>query len=186
MEITAIGLDIAKRVFQAHGADVTGKAVLRRKLQRAEVLTFFASLPPCLVGIEACSTAHHWAREISALGHEVRLMPASYVKPYVKRGKTDAADAEAICEAMTRPTMPRDNQGENLIQIVAQYDDAFRAGQDYGTTGCADAAPDTRPAGQATDHAGERAARTYGRAGHHRPKRDQPRGRSGCGTPGRG
>jgi transposase len=115
MEITAIGLDIAKRVFQAHGADVTGKAVLRRKLQRAEVLTFFASLPPCLVGIEACSTAHHWAREISALGHEVRLMPASYVKPYVKRGKTDAADAEAICEAMTRPTMPRDNQGENRI-----------------------------------------------------------------------
>jgi transposase len=105
MEITTIGLDIAKRVFQAHGADVTGKAVLRRKLQRAEVLTFFASLPPCLVGIEACSTAHHWAREISALGHEVRLMPASYVKPYVKRGKTDAADAEAICEAMTRPTM---------------------------------------------------------------------------------
>ena len=86
MEITTIGLDIAKRVFQAHGADATGKAVLRRKLQRAEVLTFFASLPPCLVGIEACSTAHHWAREIRALGHEVRLMPASYVKPYVKRG----------------------------------------------------------------------------------------------------
>ena len=105
MEITTIGLDIAKRVFQAHGADATGKAVLRRKLQRAEVLTFFASLPPCLVGIEACSTAHHWAREIRTLGHEVRLMPASYVKPYVKRGKTDAADAEAICEAVTRPTM---------------------------------------------------------------------------------
>ncbi len=105
MEITTIGLDIAKRVFQAHGADVTGKAVSRRKLQRAEVLTFFASLPPCLVGIEACGTAHHWAREIRALGHEVRLMPASYVKPYVKRGKTDAADAEAICEAVTRPTM---------------------------------------------------------------------------------
>ncbi len=105
MEITTIGLDIAKRVFQAHGADATGKAVVRRKLQRAEVLTFFASLPRCLVGIEACSTAHYWAREIRALGHEVRLMPASYVKPYVKRGKTDAADAEAICEAVTRPTM---------------------------------------------------------------------------------
>lgn len=105
MEITTIGLDIAKRVFQAHGADATGKVGLRRKLQRAEVLTCFASLPPCLVGIEACSTAHHWAREIRALGHEVRLMPASYVKPYVKRGKTDAADAEAICEAVTRPTM---------------------------------------------------------------------------------
>ncbi len=105
MVITTIGLDIAKRVFQVHGADATGKAQLRRKLQRAEVLTFFASLPPCLVGIEACSTAHHWAREIRALGHEVKLMPASYVKPYVKRGKTDAADAEAICEAVTRPTM---------------------------------------------------------------------------------
>ena len=105
MEATTIGLDIAKRVFQAHGADASGKAVLRRKLQRPEVLKFFASLPRCLVGIEACSTAHHWAREITALGHEVRLLPASYVKPYVKRGKTDAADAEAICEAVTRPTM---------------------------------------------------------------------------------
>ena len=82
----------------AHGADASGKAVLRRKLRRAEVLTFFAAMPPCLVEIEGCSTAHHWAREITALGHQVRLMPASYVKPYVKRGKTDAADAEAICE----------------------------------------------------------------------------------------
>lgn len=105
MEITTIGLDIAKRVFQAHGVDASGKAVLRRKLGRAEVLGFFKGLTPCLVGIEACGTAHHWAREIRALGHEVRLMPASYVKPYVKRGKTDAADAEAICEAVTRPTM---------------------------------------------------------------------------------
>ena len=105
MEITTIGLDIAKRVFQAHGVDDGGKAVLRRKLQRGEVFEFFKSLQPCLVGIEACGTAHHWAREIRALGHEVRLMPASYVKPYVKRGKTDAADAEAICEAVTRPTM---------------------------------------------------------------------------------
>jgi transposase len=105
MEITTIGLDIAKRVFQAHGVDASGKAVLRRKLQRAEVLVFFNGLPSCLVGIEACATAHHWARELQALGHEVRLMPPSYVKPYVKRGKTDAADAEAICEAVTRPTM---------------------------------------------------------------------------------
>jgi transposase len=105
MKITTIGLDIAKRVFQAHGVDEAGRAVLRRKLQRPEVLAFFSTLPPCLVGIEACGTAHHWARKIRALGHEVRLMPASYVKPYVKRGKTDAADAEAICEAVTRPTM---------------------------------------------------------------------------------
>jgi len=109
MEITTIGLDIAKRVFQAHGVNEAGRAVLRRRLGRAEVLDFFRALPPCLVGIEACGTAHHWAREIGALGHEVRLIPAAYVKPYVKpyvkRGKTDAADAEAICEAVTRPTM---------------------------------------------------------------------------------
>jgi transposase len=105
MEITTIGLDIAKRVFQAHGVDAAGRAVLRRKLGRSEVLDVFRVLPPCLVGIEACGTAHHWAREIRALGHEVRLIPAAYVKPYVKRGKTDAADAEAICEAVSRPTM---------------------------------------------------------------------------------
>jgi transposase len=105
MEITTIGLDIAKRAFQAHGVDAGGRAVLRRKLGRSEVLGFFRALPPCLVGIEACGSAHHWAREIRALGHEVRLIPAAYVKPFVKRGKTDAADAEAICEAVTRPTM---------------------------------------------------------------------------------
>lgn len=105
MKVITIGLDIAKRVFQAHGVDAAGRAVVRRKLGRSEVLDFFRVLPPCLVGIEACGTAHHWAREIQALGHEVRLIPAAYVKPYVKRGKTDAADAEAICEAVTRPTM---------------------------------------------------------------------------------
>ena len=105
MEITTVGLDIAKRVFQLHGVDAAGKAVLRRKLQRSEVLAFFKALPSCLVGIEACGTAHYWAREIRELGHEVRLMPPSYVAPYVKRGKTDAADAAAICEAVTRPTM---------------------------------------------------------------------------------
>jgi transposase len=90
MKITTVGLDIAKRVFQLHGVDAAGKAVLRRKLQRSEVLAFFKALPPCLVGIEACGTAHYWAREIRELGHEVRLMPPSYVAPYVKRGKTDA------------------------------------------------------------------------------------------------
>ena len=105
MEITTIGLDIAKRVFQAHGVNADGKAVLRRKLQRSEVVAFFKNLPACLVGIEACGTGHYWARAITALGHQVKLMPPSYVKPYVKRGKTDAADAEAICEAVTRPTM---------------------------------------------------------------------------------
>lgn len=105
MGITTIGLDIAKRVFQAHGVNEVGEVILRRRLQRAEVLVFFETLPPCLVGIEACGTGHYWARQIAAFGHEVRLIPAAYVKPYVKRGKTDAADAEAICEAVTRPTM---------------------------------------------------------------------------------
>lgn len=104
-QISAIGLDIAKSVFQVHGIDVSGAVVVRRQLRRRQVLSFFSKMPPCLVGMEACATAHHWAREIAKLGHEVRLMPARYVKAYVKRGKNDAADAEAICEAVTRPTM---------------------------------------------------------------------------------
>ena len=105
MQITTIGLDLAKHVFQVHGVDNGGQVVIRRRLRRVEVVRFFSSLPPCLVGMEACSTAHHWARELIALGHDVRLIPPTYVKPYVKRGKNDAADAEAICEAVTRPTM---------------------------------------------------------------------------------
>jgi Transposase len=100
-----IGLDIAKTVFQVHGVDAAGQVVIRQRLARRRVLAFFEKLAPCLVGIEACSTSHYWARELIARGHEVRLMPAQYVKPYVKRGKNDAADAEAICEAVTRPTM---------------------------------------------------------------------------------
>lgn len=104
-EVTTIGLDIAKHVFQVHGVDACGEAVLRRRLRRSEVLDFFEGLAPCLIGIEACATGHHWARELMAMGHDVRLMPASYVKPYVKRQKNDATDAEAICEAVTRPTM---------------------------------------------------------------------------------
>jgi len=104
-QITTIGLDLAKAVFQVHGADATGRAVLRKKLRRSEVIRFFSDLPHCLVGMEACGSAHYWAREIGKLGHEVRLIPPTYVKPYVKRGKTDAADAEAIAEAVTRPTM---------------------------------------------------------------------------------
>jgi transposase len=105
MHVTTIGLDLAKHVFQVHGVDLEGNVAIRRRLRRAEVMKFFASLSPCRVGMEACSTAHHWARELKALGHEVRLMPPTYVKPYVKRGKNDATDAEAICEAVTRPTM---------------------------------------------------------------------------------
>jgi len=104
-EVTTIGLDLAKSVFQVHGVDTSGKPVIRRQLRRRQVLAFFKKLAPCLVGLEACGSSHYWAREISALGHEVRMMPARYVKPYVKRNKNDAADAEAICEAVTRPTM---------------------------------------------------------------------------------
>ena len=105
MQIATIGVDLAKHVFQLHGVGPEGQVVLRQKLRRAQMMTFFAKLPACLIGMEACATAHHWARELSALGHEVRLMPAAYVKPYVKRGKSDALDAEGICEAVTRPTM---------------------------------------------------------------------------------
>src|SRR5882762_4193555 len=103
--ITTIGLDIAKSVFQVHGIDAAGEVVIRRQLKRRSVLAFFQKLPPCLVGIEACASSHHWSRELQALGHTVRLMPPAYVKPYVKRQKNDMADAEAICEAVMRPTM---------------------------------------------------------------------------------
>ena len=103
--VTTIGLDIAKSVFQVHGVDAAGQVVIRRQLKRRYVLAFFERLPPCLVGIEACASSHHWSRELESLGHTVRLMPPAYVKPYVKRQKNDTTDAEAICEAVTRPTM---------------------------------------------------------------------------------
>src|SRR3974390_1714020 len=105
MQITTIGLDIAKHVFQVHGIDANEKVVVRKQLRRGKLMAFFEALSPCLIGIEACATAHHWARELTKLGHEVRLMPAKDVKAYVKRNKNDAADAEAICEAVRRPTM---------------------------------------------------------------------------------
>ena len=105
MQISTLGLDLAKSVFQVHGVDADGAVMVRKKLRRAEVLKFFEGLAPCLVGMEACATAHFWAREISRLGHEVRLMAPAYVKAYVRRQKNDAADAEAICEAVTRPSM---------------------------------------------------------------------------------
>jgi len=103
--ISTVGLDIAKSVFQVHGVDAFGQVVIRRQLKRRYVLEFFQKLRPCLVGIEACASSHHWSRQLQALGHTVRLMPPAYVKPYVKRQKNDAADAEAICEAATRPNM---------------------------------------------------------------------------------
>lgn len=105
MQITTVGLDLAKRVFQVHAVDASGDVVVRKALRRSQVLPFFTKLPSCLIGMEACGTSHHWARELTKLGHEVRMMPPAYVKPYVKRGKNDAVDAEAICEAVTRPTM---------------------------------------------------------------------------------
>ena len=104
-EVSTIGVDIAKSVFQVHGVDADGTVVIRRRIGRAKVFEFFADLPPCLVGMEACATAHQWARELKKLGHDVRLMPPTYVKAYVKRGKNDAADAAAICEGVTRPSM---------------------------------------------------------------------------------
>jgi len=104
-EVITIGLDIAKNVFQIHGVDADGTVVIRKRVSRVRVLEFFADLPPCRIGMEACATAHQWARELAKLGHDTRLMPPTYVKAYVKRHKNDAADAEAICEAVTRPSM---------------------------------------------------------------------------------
>ena len=137
-EVTTIGLDLAKHVFQVHGVDAEGATVLRKQLRRGQVLAFFSRLPRCLVGMEACATAHYWARELRALGHEVRLMPAQYVKAYVKRNKNDAADAAAICEAVVRPTM------------------RFVAGQDGRAAGRCAAAPWPGAAGSPAHGAGER------------------------------
>lgn len=105
MKVAIIGLDIAKHVFQLHGTDASGRVVLRRKLRRQEVMPFFANLPSCKVGLEACGGAHYWARRLSAIGHSVRLMAPQFVKPFVKSNKNDANDAEAICEAVARPSM---------------------------------------------------------------------------------
>ena len=124
--VTTIGFDIAKSVFQVHCVDAAGQVVIRRQLKRRHVLAFFQKLPPCLIGIEACASSHHWSRELQALGHSVRLMPPAYVKPYVKRQKNDATDAEAICEAVTRanmrfvPTKTPEQQGGLVLHRTRQ------------------------------------------------------------------
>ena len=123
MQVTTIGLDLAKNVCQVHGVDKDGKVVITRQLRRGQMLDFFRKLPPCLIGMEACATAHYWARELMKLGHTVKLMPPSYVKAYVRRQKNDAADAAAICEAVSRPAP------------------AVRSGEDRRAAGRADAAP---------------------------------------------
>src|SRR5262249_50513388 len=119
--ITTIGLDIAKSVFQVHGVGADGQVVIRRQLKRRYVLAFFEKLAPCLIGIEACASSHHWSRQLRALGHTVRLMPPSYVKPYVKRQKNDATDAEAICEAVGRAnTIFAEKQEEHGDFVLAE------------------------------------------------------------------
>ena len=105
MQVTTVGLDLAKNIFQVHGVSENGEVAFNQALRRAQLLAFFEKLTPCLVGMEACGSSHYWARQLVKLGHDVRLIPAMYVKPYVKRGKSDAVDAAAICEAVTRPTM---------------------------------------------------------------------------------
>jgi transposase len=125
-EVSIIGLDLAKNVFQAHGADASGAVLFRKRLRRHQVLAFFSSQPPCTVAMEACGSAHHWAREIGRLGHAVRLIPPAYVKPFVKRQKNDAADAEAICEAAGRPTMrfvvPKSEQAQAAALVFRGRD----------------------------------------------------------------
>ena len=133
-EVITIGLDIAKSVFQVHGVDGADAVVIRKRVSRAKMLEFFAALPRCLIGIEACPAAHHWARELQAIGHTVKLMPPSYVKAYLKRSKNDANDAAAICEA-----------GDAAV-------DAVRCGQNQRTAGCVDAAPSPAASGAPAYH----------------------------------
>jgi transposase len=148
MQVSTIGLDLAKNVFQVHGIDANEKVVVRKQLRRSQLIAFFKALPPCLVGMEACATAHHWARELRKLGHEVRLMPTKDVRAYVKRNKNDAADAEAICEA------------------VRSTHHEIRHGQICRAARAAHAAPGARPVDASAHATDQRPALAYGRARH--------------------
>ena len=166
-EITTIGLDLAKNIFQVHGVDETGMVVVVKRLRRSQVIGFFAGLPPCLIGMEACATAHHWARELSGLGHEVRLMPPQYVKAYVKRNKNDAADAAGDLRG-----------GQASV-------DAFRASENNrAAVGVADA-PCPRSACPPAHDAGQRTAWALGRVRSYRGTRPAQGGRADCNCHGR-
>jgi transposase len=128
--VTTVGLDLAKHVFQVHGVDASGRVVVAKAIRRNKLLEFFASLPPCLVGLEASGSAHHWARELIKLGHDARMMPPAYVKPYIRRQKNDAADAAAICEAVTRPSM-------RFVGVRSLMNQAALMRQDAGDAGLA-------------------------------------------------
>ena len=144
MNITTVGIDLAKNVFQVHGVDARGKVVLRKQLKREQVARFFVNLPPCLIGMEACASAHHWGRKLERFGHTVRLMAAQFVKPYVKTNKNDVADAEAICEAVSRP--------EHALCADQEHRAAGDLVRASGAPGVCESAhcagqPDARPAG---------------------------------------
>ena len=159
-EASTIGLDLAKRVFQAHGADAAGKVVFRKRLRREQVLAFFAGRPACMMAMEACSSAHYWAREIGALGHTVRLIPPAYVKPFVKRQKNDTTGAEGICEAARRPTM------------------RFVSGEERSSPGQCGCIPSSGSSRAAADAGDQRLARPYRGIWSGCSQRSQSRGKA--------
>src|SRR5437764_9042132 len=183
-EITTIGLDLAKHVFQVHGIDAEGTTVLRKRLRRNQVLAFFSRLPRCVVGLEACATAHYWGRELAALGHEVRLMPAQYVKAYIRRNKNDAADAEAICEAVQRPRMrfvPVKTSGAAGKPAAASWPRAVGAPAHDAGERVAGASGRVRACGGAGLAQRRRADRDCAQAGRHAGARHGAAGAAGAG-----